>query len=287
MKRKGSEGVWVCDCPLCRVIVKPLLSPWLSFQEPLERGESKEDGVGEMGEEIKDEKNREVEELKELIEALRESIVDLKSAIMDMTSPISKVRRKEPLEEEEEEHEVPPLSASAEVRGTPMLVKGEYIQPTARKETKKGERKEEGMERKESVFEEKGKEEVKEEKPVEERRASLRPGRAYMDLKRTVKMLRMLYKLAKKIPSDSIDSYIKLLQALGVTDEKTVETLKIMKDIVESGLRTGLDPEDQIVAIYGIAKMLGVDDPELEEEILQLMIEKIRGGAKNWEPQQQ
>ncbi len=286
MKRKGSEGVWVCDCPLCRALVKPLLSPGLSSQEPcLEGGESKGDGVGEMGEEIRGEKGKEVEELKELIEALRESIVDLKSAIMDMTSPISKVRRKEPLEEEEEEHEVPPLSASAEIRSTPMIVGKEYRPSTTKREVRGKEKQEESVEKQEKTIAEK--EVVKEEEPVkEEKETGLRP-RPQMDLKRTVKLLRMLYKLAKKVPSDSIDSYIKLLQALGVTDEKTVETLKIMKEIVESGLKTGLEPEDQIVAIYGIAKMLGVDDPELEEEILQLIIEKIRGGAGNWEPQQQ
>ncbi len=282
--KKGVEA-WACDCPLCNTFVKPLLYHGLTKPKP---PQPMSKSVEKMSEE-KREEAREMEELKELVEALRESIIDLKSAIMDMTSPISKVRRREPLEEEEEEHEVPPLSASAEIRSAPTVMT-ERVEVREKREEKPPEKKEV---EKPVVAEEKPRE--KEKEVVKETVAPTMPAReellaarvARIDLKKIIKMLRMMYKLAKNIPVDNIENYIKLLQSIGALDERTVEAAKIVKDIVESGLKAGLKAEDQIVAIYSIAKMLGLEDPELEEEILQLVVEKIRGKAGHWEHQQQ
>ncbi len=293
---EGGEGVWVCSCPLCRLLINPLLK---GIEKPKPGGENREGegGVVEMseGEEKKSADigatgSRESEELRELIETLRESIVDLKSVLMDLSNPIGRLRgrevreeEREEREEEEKEHEVPPLSASAEIMPrTPVVI--ERMQEARRRESRKE------VSRGKSVEEEvRGAGEI-EAKAEEERRGvekKITVEAEKVELKKVARILRLLHKLAEKIPSESIDYYIKLIQVLGVADSKSIKIVKSIKKIVESGLRTGLSPEDQLIAIYGLAKALGVNDPEFENEVLLLMIDKIRGGGGAWELQRQ
>ncbi len=269
------EKTWACDCLFCRTVIWPLLNLMI---KPHKRGEGEKKEMSE--EEKREEKEvvsqEEIENLKELVEALRESIIELKSTISDITSPFSIMKKPGEEEEREEkkkiEPELPPLSGSP----TTLKIPTSYTVPEKPRSQEKP-----------VVKEQPATQSTTQPTMTMEKKETSRIIEKKMDLRKALKMLRMLYKLSQKIPGESLDYYIKLFQTLGLTDENTVETIMTLKKIVEQSGKAGMSPEDQIIAIYSLAKMLGIEDPELEEEITMLMIEKLRGGSGEWVHQQQ
>lgn len=255
------DDVWICDCPVCRLLVKPVLKLFIT----------EEDGEVKMSQ---DNKEKELEELKELITALKDSIVELKSTLMDAVSPFSKMRTSEA--ERTEEEMLEPVSA----RGAPTTIAQLHEQPSLPKEEQK------------PIEAEKPKTEKKEESrrtqeaqlpsiptlTFEETREAKRQKAPYtgIDIKKTFKLLKLLYKLNQSLPPESIENYISFMKTMGLIDEKTENALLLLKKMVDSGIQAGLDPEDQIIALYSLAKMLGVTDPELEEEIAFSLANKLR-----------
>lgn len=255
------NDAWFCDCPICRLFVHPIFNRF-SYKERGEIDMSQED------------REKELEELKELITALKDSIVELKSTLMDAVSPFTKMRTSE-IERTEEEM-LEPVSA----RGAPTSMVQIAEQPLLPKEELK------------PIETEKPKSEIKEEvrKPTEtkapgipsiftEEAREIRKQRAPptgIDIKKTFKLLKLLYRLTQSLPPESIENYISFMKTLGLIDEKTENALALLKKMVDSGIQAGLDPEDQIIALYSLAKMLGITDPELEEEIAFSLANKLR-----------
>jgi len=219
-------------------------------------------------------REKELEELKELISALKDSIVELKSTLMDAVSPFSKMRTSEV--ERTEEEMLEPVSA----RGAPSPMVQLAEQPSLPKEELR------------PIETEKPKVEIKEEirktaetklpgipSLVAEEAREIKRQKAPLvgiDIKKTFKLLKLLYRLTQSLPPESIENYISFMKTLGLIDEKTENALLLLKKMVDSGVQAGLDPEDQIIALYSLAKMLGITDPELEEEIAFSLANKLR-----------
>ncbi len=281
------ERFWVCNCPVCRGIVKPLFRRLIPSKKPSIGGEEQVEEVETVSSE-EERKGADVEELKELVEALKDSILELKATISDISSPFNKMKQPSN-EEEEEEHEVAPISAS------PRIVYPEKAPAppiTEEKVTREeyGEKRIEKPELRKTTIEktEEKKEAIEKTMPKELVKEKKHGYKGPTDLKRALKMMRMMYKLSEKVPGEHIQQYLRLLKTLGLLDEKTSETIEVLTKIVEEGSEKGMSPEDQMIAIYSLAKMIGVEDPDLEEEMTMLMIEKLKpkGGSGSWVPPQ-
>uniref|UniRef100_A0A7J3ZLU9 Uncharacterized protein n=1 Tax=Fervidicoccus fontis TaxID=683846 RepID=A0A7J3ZLU9_9CREN len=244
---------------------------------PDEKKEGKEEI--EIGVERGSQSREELSELKELVDALRDSILELKATLYEMTSPLAGLRKY--AKEEESEEVLPPVSAlpaitsEREIKAAETLegigkpVK-ETVQPKAAFEGGKEERPEEGVTQIASVQETRGL----------RRQAIDIYGRysrseAMAVFRKAIKLLRLLYELSNSMPPIQIENYTKLLRTLGLLDDRISETISVLKDIVEVGRENGIDPEDQVIAIYSIAKVLGITDQELEEEIAFSLVERI------------
>jgi len=193
------------------------------------------------------------EEIRKLVDALRSSIVELRAALGEATGPFAEVLRRPAPEEEEEEREVlAPVSAPAAL---------------AEKAAAKA------VERAPAV-------ERAEEKPAEvvlaaKQRAA---GAGALQLRKSLKLLKLLHTLSDSVPPEQLNRYVKLLEKLGVLDSRTAEVVEVLEEVVKMGREAGVDADDQIVAIYSIAKLMGAADPELEEEIAFSLAKKV--GAK-------
>lgn len=259
------DEYWVCDCPICERLVKPLFKLLTPKEPKYVRGE------GLVSQEQRD---RELEELKELVSALKDSIVELKATLMDAVSPFSKMRTGEA--EVIEEERLEPISAQP-ASAHPYRPLEPQPEPSIKVEERKIERPAAGeiSERAPTPAAQRAKEpQIPTEGPTYELRA-VRPVTT-LNLRKSLKLLKLLFKLSQSIPSQQIETYINFMKTTGLIDDKAAESLMVLKQLVDSGVQAGIEPEDQIIAMYSIAKMMGITDPELEEEIAFSLAERLK-----------
>jgi len=207
-------------------------------------------------------RERELEELKELVSALRDSIVELKATLMDVVSPFSKMRVGE--EERPEEEALEPVSSQIRLAPAPV---------TAPAEARPQEAQAPRAERAAEAARQAARSEAAERPAGAPPRAAQQPA---IGLRKALKVIKLLYKLSQSVPSQNLETYIQFMKTIGLIDERAEEVLMTLKKMVDVGTQSGIDAEDQIIAIYSIAKMLGVTDPELEEEIAFSLAERLR-----------
>ncbi len=271
------ERVWTCSCPVCRGTVYPVLRRLLRGLHVVEKPREE---VMEVSEEPREEpKPVETDELKTLVEALRNSVMELRSAISDLTSPFNLMRQAAEREELKAIREATEDAGPVPFSASPTAV------PTAPRPA--------GPEPRVTVVQ--PKEAVKVEKPVEEAERPQpvameeRPrvvARREVPLVKALRLLRLLYTLRSKLSSHNIENLIQLLVVMGAIDEGMADTVRQLLSLVEEGMRSGLSPEDQAVIIYSLAKTLGVEDEEFEEEVASILLKRLGGGGI-WGSQQQ
>ena len=231
-----------------------------------ESGEDKDIEIG-----VESTQNRDAtSELKELVEVLRDSILELKATLTEMSSPLAGMKRQGV---EEDDEALAPVSASSALTSKTGVMLVEKPRESKGQQNKEGEL-DDGSEKPSGD----GSSTQVERKPA---RPQQQPAGANgredsrITFKKSIKILKLLYKLSDSIPPSQVENYTRLFQALGLLDGKIAETISVLKDIVEVGRESGIDPEDQIIAIYSIAKILGIADPELEEEIAFSLVERV------------
>ena len=273
----GVDRIWACSCPLCRGVVYPVLRRLL---RGLRIREKLVEEVKEVSEEQGEEyKHAETEELKNLVEALKNSIMELRSAISDLTSPFNLMRQAAEKEElkaiREAAEDTGPVPFSASPAAVPIATRPAGPQPEV------------AVARPKEVVEEKPKERVERVVPPKPSIEEMRPAeRREVPLIKALRLLRLLYTLRGKLSSHNIENLVQLLVVMGAIDEGMANTVRQMLSLVEEGMRSGLSPEDQAVIIYSLAKTLGVEDEEFEEEVASILLKRLGGGGI-WGSQQQ
>ena len=203
-----------------------------------------------------------VGEVKELVEALRSALVDLRAAISELTNPFNVMRRYGEMVELEalrkasegvsEASQPAPLSSSTAMSSEPESATAERRSFNEAAEVVERVLRGEGL-------------------PIKETKA-----RAYgfPDL---IKMVRMLYALRERMPSDLLGKYVEVLSAMGLLGEKEASVVKKLLDVIDDGLEKGLTVEDQILALHVLTKALGVSDERLEEEVMRILLTRVGG----------
>ncbi len=104
---------------------------------------------------------------------------------------------------------------------------------------------------------------------------ALRSRKGKMNLKRITKLLRLVFELRGKVHPELIEKYVDIFVGLGLISDEEAGILRNLLKVVDEGYKHGLEAEDHVALLMLLAKSLGIEDEELEEEGMRLLIKTI------------
>ncbi len=203
-----------------------------------------------MGEEVGKGEAGKKEEVEELVNALKEAVMELRETLSELNNPLARLGGTQPQPreggrgegvEEASKSEGVVEEKPQEVTAPTLTVK-EIVEPK--------------LERFEGV--ERG------------------GGAIGVDLKRALRMLKMIFELREAVEPPLLERYVDIFRKLGLVGESEKEVLKDLIDIAVEGGKAGLTAEDHIAVMALLAKTLGIQDKELEEESFKLLLRRVK-----------
>jgi aspartate/glutamate racemase len=70
------------------------------------------------------------------------------------------------------------------------------------------------------------------------------------------------------------------MKEIGISEEKTLDVIRLLNQIVQKGIKSNISLQDQLLSIYILSKAMGFSEPEIEEEVAQILIDYIKKGDK-------
>ena len=233
------------------------------------------------------------EDMKELINALKDAVVELKSLVLEAENPF----RDKPLVKKVKIEEAPsqqkqvagekaiekPALASEKLTGGPTPTEQsigatQSLTPEnigvapARTGVQAVPSKLEGDELAESL------------------RQAVREIRGGLSFKKILKLTELFFNIRKPVLQDNLPKIIRLLELTGYVGDVEAELLRLLSDIANDSRKFKIRPEDNVIIAYMIAKTLGVEDREFENELLDILYKIVIGGrgegVSEWESQQ-
>ncbi len=233
------------------------------------------------------------EDVKELINALRDAVVELKSLVLEAENPfrekpiVKKVKIEEATSQQkqvdEEKAIEKPALASEKLTGEPTPAEqsigaAQSIAPEsigvapARAAVQAVPSKAEGEELAESL------------------RQAVREIRGGLSFKKILKLTELFFNIRKPVLQDNLPKIIRLLELTGYVGDVEAELLRLLSDMANDSRKFKIRPEDNVIIAYMIAKTLGVEDREFENDLLDILYKIVIGGrgegVSEWESQQ-
>lgn len=109
-------------------------------------------------------------------------------------------------------------------------------------------------------------------------------GGAELSLERLAGLLRLIYELESKVPSEYLEGLVEVLYKSGLIDDLRRDAVKRIIELARIGLEHGLSPDESVAILAALSKELGLDVAEITEELVKAIIQ--RRGAVRWESQQ-
>ena len=234
-------------------------------------------------------------EIKELVSALKDALVDLRTAISEITNPLNIMRRYGEVEELQKIMKstgkggslpsLPtPISASREVAEVPPTAipqqppttKVQVIEPKIKQE----ERAPEGIEGSSREFMEEHEKEETSKSLEREVSRSHRPIALVGNMPKLIKLIKTIYMLREKLPSDILSKYVDLLSSMGFVPKEEGDVVKKLFEVIDEGMNKGLSIEDQLIVLHILTRSLDIESEELEEEVLKILSSMIRKHGK-------
>ena len=233
------------------------------------------------------------EDVKELINALKDAVVELKSLVLEAESPfrdkplVKKVKIEEAPSQQkqvaEEKAIEKPALASEKLTGepTPARQSIEAVQglapenvgvAPARTAVRAVSSKAEGEELAESL------------------KQAVREIRGGLSFKKILKLTELFFNIRKPVLQDNLPKIIRLLELTGYVGGVEAELLRLLSEMANDSRKFKIRPEDNVIIAYMIAKTLGIEDREFENELLDILYKIVIGGrgegVSEWESQQ-
>ena len=228
----------------------------------------KHEEVGEVSEEGRKEVGK--EEISELVEALKDAVMQLRETLSELNNPLARIGvaesaapqapgetvEREGGESEEETKEEktiakPALHEEKHVGpelGEAQLIFGPGTIQAATSEKLGKERPELSMTKKEGE----------------------------LNIEKVLRLLRLVFELRESVDPSIIEKYVSIYKRLGLVSDDESEVLKDLIDLTIEGSRYGLTVEDHVAVMALLAKTLGIQDKELEEESVKLLLKKVK-----------
>ena len=257
--------------------------------EPVERDVERKDGR---------------EALDKLVEALKEALVELRSAINDLNNPI--IRGIGPAPEAKPREERPPSGGVGSPEGQ-LGAREEIEAAWSRILGENGLKDIEGtpMKPKRALSGESGApgtpmRHIRETQRTPPARTVVTPEipggatgeairgvmhKGILDLSRLARLMRIIYELSDKAPPNYFAGLVEILQDTGLLEEKQASALKKLIEMVSLAKDHGLTVEENLMLMTLIGRELGVSSDDLMEELVKVILSRLRG-ERNWESQQ-
>jgi len=246
-------------------------------------------------------------ELKELVGALKDAIIDLRTAVSEITNPLNVMRRYGEMEEfqaiKQTAEGKQPLGQAVTAPPTPESASPEIVQsyPGApQKSSHRGSKPSymmeaspgtgfkvsaalkgetpfgtEGLRSFPSGFEE-----------AQEQSVRRKSAPTLKSMSKILKLIKTMYMLRERLPSDLLGRYVELLSSLGVVPEDDSDVVKKLFEVIDEGVKKGLSIEDQLIILHILVRTLDVESEELEEEVLRIlsnMVKKVNNNEREGE----
>ncbi|MCE4604833.1 MAG: hypothetical protein F7B20_07730 [Aeropyrum sp.] len=244
---------------------------------------------------------RKTEDLKELVESLREVLLELRGVLLEARNPFRKVMVESGEEEagsSGEGEDLAPISASQRIY-QPLYT----TTPVPHHQTKPTERTSGSIEVRNNPGD------VQPREPVENGGTttntlsennvtsnSAAEGRGFGEggsrhssnagnggFREIMDVARTLWSLGEGLPPELIDEMVEILAAAGYLDERKRALVEKFLKFAKEAREKGLTPEQQVIALYTLARGLGVRDEEFEDEVFRSLVRII--GGRRWENQ--
>ena len=233
------------------------------------------------------------EDVKELINALKDAVVELKSLVLEAENPfrekplVKKVKveeapslKKQVVEEKDIEK---PVLASEKLTGEPAPA-GQSQEPTERLAP-------------ETIGAAPAQAAVKAVSPkaesgelAESLKQAVREIRGGLSFRKILKLTELFFNIRKPVLQDNLPKIIRLLELTGYVGDVEAELLRLLSEMANDSRKFKIRPEDNVIIAYMIAKTLGVEDREFENDLLDILYKIVIGGrgegVGEWESQQ-
>ena len=207
-------------------------------------------------------------ELAELVNSLKETIRELRGFLDEITNPVlgtpqiikervKSVKREEKQAEQEAAYK-----------------RNMIIVPSPSQETKKPpeDKKQEHLPVEEELLEAV--------KPVAEYHR-----REELGLDRLARLMRLIYELQAKVPSEYLVGLAEVLYGIGLIDEAQRDTLKKLIELTRVSYEHGMSIDENIAILAALAKELGLNISTITEELVRAILRQR--GVEAWGSRQQ
>jgi len=233
------------------------------------------------------------EDVKELINALKDAVVELKSLVLEAENPF----RERPIVKKVKVEEAP--SQQKQIAGEKAIEK-----PALASEKLTGEPApaEQSIGAAQSLAPENigvtpaqtavqaVPSKAEREELAESLKQAVREIRGGLSFKKILKLTELFFNIRKPVLQDNLPKIIRLLELTGYVRDVEAELLRLLSEMASDSRKFKIRPEDNVIIAYMIAKTLGIEDREFENELLDILYKIVIGGrgegVSEWESQQ-
>ncbi|RLG76104.1 MAG: hypothetical protein DRO12_04750 [Thermoprotei archaeon] len=89
-----------------------------------------------------------------------------------------------------------------------------------------------------------------------------------------IKLIKWIDEMLSKVPKESIEEIARFAAIIGIIGEEERDFVFSAIDFVVKTRRAGLKVDDQLIALYMLAKVFGVEDKEADNEVVKLAVDR-------------
>jgi hypothetical protein len=89
-----------------------------------------------------------------------------------------------------------------------------------------------------------------------------------------IKLIKWVDDMLNRVPKEVIEDIARFMKAVGVIDDEEEKVVVGVTDFVFRARKLGLKVNEQIIYVYNLAKVFGVEDKGASEEVLKLAVEQ-------------
>jgi len=279
---------WSCNCVLCRVFVHPLLK---RFAAPQVSEEAVAEELASLPQQVQEavppppvvDVNGIKEAVAEHISLLVDSkLKDFSSRIDAVENEVKKIREEVAKSIDEVKASLVDIRAAVAEVMNPFNFLRTYSRAAASKGSLSANHIIESFEKALEKFAKRGAAEAGAEATLQEAQKGFeelskelvsKTG-SRLGLAGLIKLIKWVDDMLNRVPKEVIEDIARFMKAVGVIDDEEEKVVVGVTDFVFRARKLGLKVNEQIIYVYNLAKVFGVEDKGASEEVLKLAVEQ-------------
>jgi len=279
---------WSCNCVLCRVFVHPLLK---RFAAPQVSEEAVAEELASLPQQVQEavppppvvDVNGIKEAVAEHISLLVDSkLKDFSSRIDAVENEVKKIREEVAKSIDEVKASLVDIRAAVAEVMNPFNFLRTYSKTAASKGSLSANHIIESFEKALEKFAKRGAAEAGAEATLQEAQKGFeelskelvsKTG-SRLGLAGLIKLIKWVDDMLNRVPKEVIEDIARFMKAVGVIDDEEEKVVVGVTDFVFRARKLGLKVNEQIIYVYNLAKVFGIEDKGASEEVLKLAVEQ-------------